>query len=353
MACLFLLYNVLLITVVGMYLESDVPNLNILDTSDSSFKSYIQRFNKIYVNDDEYKLRYNTFKTNLEYINTFNQQSDSNMNKYSLKLGLGPYTDLSSDEYNQLRHRLYLNIKSSEHQENSHLNVPIIQSDLPSSWDWRDYGAVSSVKDQSMCGSCWAFSTVGAIEGIYAITTKNLFSFSPQQLVDCSQTYGNLGCDGGYPIWALNYLANNTLLETDTSYPYAGVDQTCAYERIKGVVKVSKYANVTNITYISELAVQQAVLQQPLSICIDASQPTFQHYQSGIYYDSSCSSEFLDHAVLLVGYGSINNTDYWIVKNSWSSDWGMNGYILMSRNRDNNCGVATFAVYPEIEALVS
>merc|ERR1711915_669325 len=168
--------------------------------------------------------------------------------------------------------------------------------------DWRKQGYVTPIKDQKQCGSCWAFSATGSMEGAHFKKTGKLVSLSEQNLVDCSDAEGNMGCEGGLMDQAFNYTVLNKGIDTEASYPYKAIDQKCM---------------------------------------IDASQFTFQLYKEGIYYDENCSSQFLDHGVLAVGYGSKKsgeNKDYYIVKNSWGKDWGMEGYIEMSRNRDNNCG---------------
>lgn len=215
---------------------------------------------------------------------------------------------------------------------------------LPKSIDWRDHGAVTHVKDQGMCGSCWAFASIGAVEGQHFRKTGHLVSLSEQNLVDCSQIYGNKGCSGGHPRMAFEYIKSNGGIDTETTYPYVAFDAKCRYSVTSG-------ANVTGAIRIpmgDERKLQEAIaIVGPISVCIDASNDSFQHYSGGIYSDPACNPHRLDHAVLIVGYGTDEHQqDYYIVKNSWGSDWGENGYFRLARNHNNHCGVATEASYP-------
>jgi len=205
--------------------------------------------------------------------------------------------------------------------------------------DWRAKGIVTDVKDQAQCGSCWAFSATGATESAYALTHPgSLFSFSEQQLVDCAGSSGNQGCNGGWMDYAFNWIiANGICLESD--YPYRAADGTC-----KKDCKTFKPINrVVDVTPGSEDALMGAVGQQPVSVAIEADQSSFQFYRSGVM-DGVCGKN-LDHGVLAVGYGTDDNKDYWIVKNSWGRGWGEAGYIRLIRGR-NQCGIAEAASFP-------
>lgn len=214
----------------------------------------------------------------------------------------------------------------------------------PASIDWRKSGYVTPVKDQKQCGSCWAFSAVGALEGQNFRKTGQLVSLSEQNLVDCSTR--NSGCNGGLMDYAFKYVKSNGGIDTESSYPYTARDGVCKYNADN---KGGSCSGFVDVKPGSETDLMNAIAANgPVSIAIDASHFSFQMYSSGVYNEPSCSSQSLDHGVLAVGYGSDVSGDYWIVKNSWGKAWGESGYINMSRNKSNQCGVATEASYPTV-----
>merc|ERR1712042_257246 len=220
----------------------------------------------------------------------------------------------------------------------------IDMKDLPAEVDWVKKGYVTPIKNQQQCGSCWAFSATGSMEGAHFKATGKLVSLSEQNLVDCSDAEGNMGCDGGLMDQAFNYTVINKGVDTEASYGYKGVDEQCKFNATTVGCTITSW---TDIPAGSEPDLQKAIATVgPISVAIDASQYTFQLYKGGIYYDENCSSQYLDHGVLAVGYGTEKKGDYYLVKNSWGTDWGMEGYIMMSRNRNNNCGIATASSYP-------
>jgi len=249
--------------------------------------------------------------------------------------------DHSQEDLRRRRGRL-----SSGNEYNGGLPFPDdLATDLPDTIDWRIEGAVTPVKDQAVCGSCWSFGTTGTLEGSYFLKTGKLVRFSQQALMDCSWGYGNNGCDGGEDYRAYRWIMHHGGIPAEQSYGnYLGNDYYCHVANQTLYANISGYVNVTSG---DADALKIAIFNQgPISISIDASLRSFSFYSNGVYYDSECGNtlEDLDHTVLAVGYGTLDGEDYWLVKNSWSTYWGNDGYVLMSQ-QDNNCGVTTFPTY--------
>ncbi len=217
--------------------------------------------------------------------------------------------------------------------------------DYPTYVDWRQKGVVTPVKNQGHCGSCWTFSTTGAMESHWAIKTGNLISLSEQQLVDCGGLTGGQGCSGGLPSSAFEYIRLVGGLEAEEDYPYLAQNSTCKFDKNKARVFTS---GSYNITEGDESEIVDAVVNQgPVSIAYQVV-ADFRLDKNGVYNSTNCKSGPMDvnHAVLVVGYGTTKEgLDYWIVKNSWSNEFGMEGYFWISRGK-NMCGVATCAAYP-------
>ncbi|KAL2464672.1 KDEL-tailed cysteine endopeptidase CEP1 [Forsythia ovata] len=287
----------------------------------------------------EKEKRFKIFKDNVEFIEAFNKAANR-----PYKLGSNAFTDQTNEEFSATRNGLKMpsKKKSSEITSFKYENVTAV----PSSMDWRKKGAVTPVKDQGQCGSCWAFSAIGATEGINQITTKKLISLSEQEIVDCDKTSEDQGCEGGYMEDAFEFIVKNKGIATESTYPYEAADGACnKKEELSHAAKISGFEKVPAN---SEKALLKAVANQPVSVSIDASGMAFQFYSGGVF-TGDCGTE-LDHGVTAVGYGRTSNgTKYWLVKNSWGSSWGEEGYIMMQRDigaKEGLCGIAMDSSYP-------
>ncbi|XP_042380639.1 thiol protease SEN102-like [Zingiber officinale] len=293
---------------------------------------------------DEKRRRFNVFKHNIKFIHEFNKKDEP------YKLKLNAFADLTNQEF--LDH--YAGSKIEHHRirrgekpegEFKHGHIDIYK--LPASVDWRTQGAVTPVKDQGKCKSCWAFSAVAAVEGINQIVTKELISLSEQELVDCDTT--DWGCNGGLMDHAFEFITDFGGITTEDMYPYTGRQGHC--KAPQPVVTIDGYQDVLPD---NETALQQAVANQPVSVAIDASGLAFQLYSEGVFIGPCGTS--LNHGVAVVGYGATQDgTKYWIVKNSWGTSWGEQGYIRMKRGIPNNrgqCGIAMSPSYPIKASLI-
>lgn len=299
------------------------------------FASWMSKHQKIYNSIEERLLRFEAFKDNLKHIDERNKQVSSYW------LGLNEFADLSHQEFKNK----YLGLKVAQRRmsESSEDFTYADVTSLPKSVDWRKKGAVTPVKNQGACGSCWAFSTVAAVEGINQIVTGNLTSLSEQELIDCDDS--NNGCNGGLMDNAFRFIVDNNGLHKEDDYPYIMEEGSC--EAKKGEMDVVTIDGHRDVPQNDEASLLKALAHQPVSVGIDASGRDFQFYSGGVF-DGPCETS-LDHGVTAVGYGSAKGSDYIIVKNSWGEKWGERGYIRMKRNTRHPqglCGINKMASYP-------
>lgn len=252
-------------------------------------------------------------------------------------MGTNQFSDLTDDEFMDMMTMKNFNVSEIQYDVTF---LGAANVDLPSTVDWRTKGAVTSVKSQGRCGSCWTFSTTGAMEGQHFRKNNKLVSLSEQNLLDCSMRFG---CNGGWTYKAFQYIKRNGGIDTEQSYPYKGIVGKCTFNKKNIGAKCSGFSNIPRG---NEAKLKNAVATVgPIAVAIHLT-PSFKKYHNGVYYESKCDPNHLTHAVLVVGYGSEGGNDYWLVKNSWGEHFGQDGYIKMSRNKRNNCGIASEASYP-------
>ncbi|XP_071965328.1 digestive cysteine proteinase 1-like [Antedon mediterranea] len=307
------------------------------DRYNKFYETYKDIHNKQYSDAFEHRKRQSTFRNNVRFIHSTNRAH------LSYKVEVNHLVDLFDDELRQMRGRLYT--------PSGNNGLPYVAKDnkIPDSVDWRIKGAVSQVKDQATCGSCWSFGATGTIEGAYFLQTGKMVRLSQQNLMDCSWKRGNNGCDGGEEWRSYEWIRDNGGLQAESTYGhYLGQNGRCHFNSSNIAIQITDYYNITSGSQ-SKLANAIANVG-PIAVGIDASHKSLSYYASGIYYEKACGNkpENLDHAVLAVGYGKIGSESYWLIKNSWSTNWGNNGYVLMNQ-KENNCGVATDATHVKLK----
>ena len=301
------------------------------------FTSFQERFSKLYSSMEEVEYRFSVFRQNLVTILTHNADLSQNFT-----MGVNQFTDLTQDEFRDQYTGLKAEVGSygCKTFSSSALNAP-------SSIDWRSKNAVTSVKDQGQCGSCWTFSATGAIEGAWAISKGQLVDFSEQELVDCATgiSYGSHGCSGGQMQGAFKFVIEHGQCSL-ASYPYTAKDGTC-----KSCSAVAHISSCSDVKPNDQVSLKAAVAQQPVAVAISADTMIFQSYSSGVITSANCYTS-LNHGVLAVGYGTENGQDYWLVKNSWGTSWGNNGYVKIAKSSSTNdagvCGIAMDPSFPTV-----
>lgn len=313
------------------------------------FIEYSMKYDRLYDNGYELLERFGIYINNMQMINQHNSEYEQGIHTYTL--GEGPFTDMTNEEFKQ-------RFRGVPPGSNSHncTKFNASYSSVPSSIDWREHNAVTPVKNQGGCGSCWAFSSTGAIEGLHAIETGTLTSLSEQQIMDCSDDYGNMGCSGGWMTSAFEYMETSAQC-SEKDYPYqeasSGDCNMCSSPtsntQLTSCGYFAQYPGSGNSTVQNDMIYQLS--KQPLSVAIAADSEKFQNYKSGVFNDETCYGGYLDHGVLVVAY----DADTLTIKNSWGPDWGDNGYITFSRTSTSQpdagiCGVYLAAAYPTINS---
>ena len=310
----------------------------------SSFLEWTAQYKKSYQTQEEFLQRMNVFVENMKKLNVHQAEFQEEEGEGALKLGLNKFADLTDAEYKAM-----LGFHPDKNKVQENVNSFKNATALPASIDWVAEGMVSEVKDQGACGSCWSFSTTGSIESAYKIKNGKDILLSEQQILECSVSFGNNGCSGGLVEYAYHYLESHSL-ETEAEYPYSATSsKPCKAVASEGKVELSSFKEVERFNP-EELA--QALQLGPVSIGVDASGTAMRWYKSGII-KKWCGVD-IDHAVLLVGYGTekglLGSTDYWTVKNSWGADWGEKGYFRvmrdMTKKDEGMCGILQTPTYP-------
>lgn len=321
------------------------------------WNKYKKSHSKTYLSSEHEQSRFENFKNNLEIIEKHNSEYSMGLHTYTL--GVNYFADWTFEEF---KNKMFgTRVGNNTRKNKSRYTTTFLRLSshisLPDQVDWRKEGAVTEVKNQGECGSCWAFSTTGSLEGAHFRASGKLVELSEQQLVDCSGKFENMGCNGGLMDNAFEYIKENGGLDTEQSYPYHAHEGRCHFKK-KAIG--SDCSGFNDIASGSEDALKEALATVgPISIAIDATEGKFMLYRDGVLIDDTCGNtpDTLDHGVLLVGYGTDTDNsgkaqDYWIVKNSWGPGWGEEGYVRMARNLNNMCGVATTASYPLVKATI-
>ena len=270
-----------------------------------------------------------SFNRILDYINNYNGTHKLEVNKF-----------INQSNY-------YPGFRTSSTKSCSSIEKNYGRMRQPASLDWRNKSVITPVKNQGTCGSCWSFSATGALESVWAIYSGSLESFSEQQLIDCSTSYGNNACQGGEMTAAFEYVIDNGIcLENDI--PYLGKKLNCPEHKCN---TIPHFSSCSLLDKGNQQQMMRYVQFNPLSVGIQADQPLFQFYKSGVITSPDCGTN-VDHGVLIVGYGTEDGHDYWLIKNSWGPDWGDKGYVKIGRSDSNNdigiCGIASEVSFPVV-----
>jgi len=299
-----------------------------------TFAQWKSQENKAYASPAEHHYRMKAFFANIEKIKAVNSD-----NSLTYTVGLNQFSDLTEEEF-IAKYTGFAPVDSTDGIP--HVNVGDRQDEI----NWVTSGNVADVKNQGQCGSCWAFSAIGAVESAWNLAGNKLVTLSEQQLVDCSSAQGNHGCNGGLMNNAFKYIVKAKGVESEKDYPYEAKDLKCRFDVSKVTATIRNYVVIQQNDCDGLL---HAVTRQPVSIGIAAN--AIMSYQSGIFNSPRCGTQ-LNHGVVTVGYGKDGTQEYWIVRNSWGASWGEKGYIRFARDDNKSepgmCGICMAASYPVV-----
>ncbi|KAL7738100.1 hypothetical protein ACLKA6_006447 [Drosophila palustris] len=310
------------------------------------FEDFLHKTGKVYPDEREREFRESIFAAKKSLVDLTNSRVGS------YRLSLNTFADMTRKEIATL-----LGSKISYQGEEltaRHINfVPAtstVSDNLPEAFDWREKGGVTAAGFQGVgCGSCWSFSTTGALEGHLFRRTGVLVPLSQQNLIDCADDYGNMGCDGGFQEYGFEYIRDHGITLAN-KYPYEQYEMECKQNETAGIypresiVKIRDYARIDPG---DEQKMKQVIATLgPLACSMNAGSISFEQYDGGIYEDEECNQDEVNHSVVVVGYGTENGRDYWIIKNSYSQNWGESGFMRLPRNAGSFCGIASECSYP-------
>nr|XP_048303514.1 cathepsin Q-like isoform X1 [Myodes glareolus] len=311
-----------------------------LDPSlDAEWEEWKILYEKSYSLEEE-ALRRIVWEKNMKIIKNHNGENGLGKNGYTMEMNA--FGDMTDEEFK----KMMVDFPMKTHKRGKGIWKRAL-SGLPKFVDWREEGYVTPVRKQGNCSSCWAFATTGAIEGQMYKKTGKLIPLSVQNLVDCSKPHGNNGCDWGNTYFAFRYVLHNGGVEAEATYPYEGKEGPCRYNPQNVAAKIREFVALPED---EDVLMDAVATKGPIPVGIDAYHVSLMFYKDGIYHEPNCRRYNLSHAVLVVGYGfdgdEMDGNNYWLIKNSWGEKWGMNGYMKIAKDRNNHCGIVSFAQYP-------
>ncbi|KAF4081741.1 hypothetical protein AMELA_G00164930 [Ameiurus melas] len=304
---------------------------------DADWMSWKTEFNKNYTSVREEAYRRKVWEQKVLEVMRHNEEAAAGLHTFTI--GINHLSDMTAEEVSAKLNGL--RVENFPPQDTNENFTVLRDFPLPPSVNWTEDGFVTPVQNQGECNSCWAFTAVGALEAQLKKKKGRLVPLSVQNLVDCSDTEGNYGCLGGLMTNAFNYIINHRGISKAADYPYVKKNETCHYTH--------KYGHCSGFWVLpryNEFELQKVVANiGPVAVGINADLDSFHQYKTGIYNNASCTKHPLNHAVLVVGYGKEEGQQYWLIKNSWGTDWGEGGYVRMERNK-NRCGIGGYGVVP-------